>query len=135
MEEVQLYYVLDQQVLPLPREYRFDAESVYLLRQGIHLRVVPATEEGGAWLREHQLDFDKDHEQLVFPLSLDAQRRAHAGRQAQFVCVPPGGLPFERATRRDERTPPPPTHRTGEAQKPPKPEPPGPKGQPPLRLA
>jgi hypothetical protein len=65
MDEVKLYMLLGLQLVPLPEEYRLDAESVYVVRDGIGLRLIPATDEGKQLLDKELREFLTDPERVA----------------------------------------------------------------------
>jgi virulence-associated protein VagC len=56
VEEVNVYDHFGRQVIVLPEEYRFDVETVYLVRDGIALTIIPVNEEGEALVRQRLRD-------------------------------------------------------------------------------
>jgi virulence-associated protein VagC len=65
MERERLHELLGKQVIALPDEFRFDVETVYLVRDGITLRVIPANEEGERLLREELRSLLTDPERVA----------------------------------------------------------------------
>jgi hypothetical protein len=54
MRQVALYDIVDRQIIPLPDEYRFNVHEVYLVPEGIMLRVIPVNSDGTKLLDDIQ---------------------------------------------------------------------------------
>jgi hypothetical protein len=80
VEEVKVYDHLGQRVIVLPQGYELDTETVYLLRDGITLLVIPANDAGDALVQGRRRDILTDPERvarwrvLTEPHLTDAER-------------------------------------------------------------
>jgi virulence-associated protein VagC len=65
VEKVKVHELLGMQVILLPRTMQLDVDVVYLLRDGITLRVIPATEEGDKVVEQARHKFFTDPERAA----------------------------------------------------------------------
>jgi virulence-associated protein VagC len=54
VEEAKVHELLGMQVIVLPEGYRFDVETVYLLRDGVTLLIIPVNEEGEDFVHQRR---------------------------------------------------------------------------------
>jgi virulence-associated protein VagC len=65
VEKGKVFELLGMQVIVIPKSLQFDAEVVYLLREGITVRVIPATEEGDKVVEQARHKFFTDPERAA----------------------------------------------------------------------